>query len=80
MGSPTLDPITFRSLSPIHVSSLSGRFSREEIKQAVLSCDGDKSIGPDRFNFAFIKAFWPLIKDEVRILFNEFYANGTLLK
>lgn len=76
---PTLDGIAFPSLSALQVSGLSGQFSREEI-EIVLSCDGNKSPRPDGFNFAFIKAFWPFIKDEVGILFDEFYSNGTLQK
>lgn len=32
------------------------------------------------FDLAFIKAFWPLIKDAVGILFYEFYSNSTLPK
>lgn len=46
----------------------------------VLSCDKYKSPGLDGFSFAYIKAFWPLIKEEVVVLFNEFSANGTLVK
>lgn len=57
---------------------LSGRFSLEQV---VLSCDGNKILGPDEFNFVFIKAFWPLIKVEVgRVLFDDFFTSGTLPK
>lgn len=77
---PVLDGIVFPSHSPDQILSLSGPFSLEEILQVVLSCDGNNSPGLDGFNFAFIKAFWPLIKEEVGVLFDQFYVNGTLPK
>ncbi|MCH84888.1 LINE-1 reverse transcriptase like, partial [Trifolium medium] len=46
----------------------------------VKESDGNKSPGPDGFNFAFLKAFWELIKGEVRILFDEFHNNGKIPK
>jgi hypothetical protein len=32
------------------------------------------------FNFAFIKEFWYFLKDEVRIMFDQFHANEVVLK
>ncbi|KAL8547280.1 hypothetical protein ACS0TY_006850 [Phlomoides rotata] len=37
-------------------------FSREEIKQAIWSCDSNGSPGPDGFSFGFFKAHWGLLK------------------
>jgi hypothetical protein len=34
--------------------------------------------GPDGFNFAFVKAFWRIIKGEIRIMFDQFHGIGTL--
>jgi hypothetical protein len=51
-----------------------------EIEEAVKSSDGSKCSGPDRFNFAFIKEFWDIIKDDVRILFDQFFGNDCLPK
>jgi hypothetical protein len=55
-------------------------FSLEEIEGVLEECDGDKSSGPDGFNFAFVKKFWYLIKGEVRIMFEQFHGNGRLPK
>jgi len=32
-----------------------------EIEMVVLESDGNKSPGPDGFNFVFLKAFWNLL-------------------
>ncbi|WRX11383.1 Ribonuclease H domain - like 9 [Theobroma cacao] len=46
--------------------SLEKPFSKEEVKQAIFSCDGNKAPGPKGFNFNFLKAQWSKIKDELR--------------
>jgi len=38
-----------------------------EIEMVVLESDGNKSPGPDGFNFVFLKAFWNLLKGSVRM-------------
>jgi hypothetical protein len=53
-------------------------FSLEEIEAVVRECDGNKSPGPDGFNFAFVKEFWGLMRGEIRILFDQFHGNATL--
>lgn len=64
----------------MRVSNLLSRFSLVEIEHVVLSSDENQSPGPSGFNFSFIKAFWPLTKDEMGILFEEYFLNGTLLR
>ncbi|MCH93789.1 transposon TX1 putative protein, partial [Trifolium medium] len=59
---------------------LSEPFSLEEIEHVVRRSDGNKSPGPDGYNFAFIKSFWSLIKGEVRIMFDQFHGNASLPK
>ncbi|PNX61140.1 cysteine-rich receptor-like protein kinase, partial [Trifolium pratense] len=46
----------------------------------VRECDGNKSPGPDGFNFSFVKAFWNLLKGEVNIMFDQFHRNASLPK
>jgi hypothetical protein len=55
-------------------------FSLDEIERVVKECDGNKSPGPDGFNFNFIKDSWDLLKGEIRILFDQFHANESLPK
>lgn len=59
---PNLDGEGFPTLVPSDNEFLIFPFSVQEIEQVALACDGNKSLGSDRFNFAFIKAFWPLLK------------------
>ncbi|XP_058775262.1 uncharacterized protein LOC131649520 [Vicia villosa] len=55
-------------------------FSEEEIKDAIWSCDGKKSPGPDGFSLEFFKRFWLILKDDLMKLCNDFYLKGTLVK
>lgn len=52
--------------------------SHEEIDEAVKSCDGDKSPGPDGFNFNFIKPAWDVIKNDVYEIVKEFWSSSML--
>lgn len=44
---------------------LKALFSNVEIEDVVRSCDGNNNLGPDGFNFSFIKAYWLLLKGEL---------------
>jgi hypothetical protein len=37
-------------------------------------------VGPDGFNFAFLKRFWELLKGDIRVMFNQFHGNSCLPK
>lgn len=67
---PTLDGVPFAMLNEEDNLGLVAPFSSKEIEEIVKDSDGDKSPGPDGFNFAFVKRFWHLIKGEVRIMFD----------
>jgi hypothetical protein len=77
---PFLDGISFPTLSEEANASLTVLFSLEEMEEVVSDCDGSKSPGPDGFNFNFVKSFWGLLKNEERILFEQFHGNGCLPK
>ncbi|MCH82218.1 LINE-1 reverse transcriptase like, partial [Trifolium medium] len=77
---PTLDNIEFSCLPPEGVDVLTAIFTLEEITRVVKDSDGSKSLGPDGFNFAFIKEFWDLLKFDIRIMFDQFHGNATLPK
>ncbi|KAG4909591.1 hypothetical protein JHK87_055707 [Glycine soja] len=62
---PTLDGVYFSSLDLRDKESLVSRFNELEIKSAVWDCGGDKSPGPDGFNFNFIKHFWEILKPDI---------------
>ncbi|XP_057779859.1 uncharacterized protein LOC130998458 [Salvia miltiorrhiza] len=53
-------------------------FTEAEIKDAIWSCDGDKSLGPDGFNLNFWKKSWEVIKADFLQVMEEFYTNGKI--
>jgi len=75
---PRLDGVNFASISEEGNAFLVAPFSLEEIECAVKESDGNKSPGADGFNFAFFKQFWYLIKNEVKIFFDQFHGNEIL--
>ncbi|MCH80013.1 LINE-1 reverse transcriptase like, partial [Trifolium medium] len=77
---PTLDGVVFPVLSEENNSILTAPFTIEEIEGVVKECDGSRCPGPDGFNFAFIKEFWTLMKNDVRILFDQFHGNDCIPK
>ncbi|KAL8508515.1 hypothetical protein ACS0TY_018949 [Phlomoides rotata] len=58
---------------------LTTQFSEEEIKDAIWSCDSNRSPGPDRFTFSFIKDQWEVLKEEIMNMMHEFHQNGSCL-
>lgn len=54
-------------------------FLRSEIDNIVKTMPADKAPGPDGFNGVFIKKCWPLIKNDIYRLFQEFYQNKVNL-
>lgn len=78
---PVLDGVHFSQISEDDNVVLIAPFTMEEIKEAVWSCEGDKSPGPDGFNFNFYKQFWELIKSELVCDFvQEFFYNARFPK
>jgi len=77
---PRLDGVPFATLSNEENEVLIAPFSLVEIEAVVKESDGNKSPGPDGFNFGFVKEFWYLIKDEVRIMFDQFHGNEEIPK
>lgn len=69
-----------KTLSNFDCEWLEREFSLDEIKQAVWDCGGDKSPGPDGFNFRFIKAIWSTITDDIKQFVDDFYSHGKLVK
>ncbi|XP_058775212.1 uncharacterized protein LOC131649467 [Vicia villosa] len=77
---PELHGINLKVLSLGDSLDLEKPFSEEEIKDAIWSCDGNKSPGPDGFSLEFFKRFWLILKDDLMKLCNDFYLKGTLVK
>jgi hypothetical protein len=77
---PKLDGVIFPRVSEGENEMLMAPFAVEEIEDVVLHCEGNKSPGPDGFNFSFVKSFWSLLKGEVCTMFDQFHGNALLPK
>jgi hypothetical protein len=75
-----LDGVSFPTLSVDDNIALTAPFSLEEIHLVVKESDGSKSLGPNDFNFAFLKRCWDILKGEIRIMFDQFHGIGSLPK
>ncbi|MCI04221.1 transposon TX1 putative protein, partial [Trifolium medium] len=62
---PKLDEVFFPCLNEGQCEALEGSFLEEEVLAVVVDSDGNKSPGPDGFNFNFFKKFWGLLKREI---------------
>jgi hypothetical protein len=80
MVRPRLDGVNFPRLTEDDNLGLTAPFSLEEIELVVKESDGNKSPGPDGFNFNFVKDSWDLLKGDIRILFDQFHGNECLPK
>lgn len=73
--------INFNVLSDIDREWLNRPFTEdEEVKQAVWSCDGNKSVGPDGYSLEFYKQNWEVVKMDIISFVCDFYEKAILTK
>ena len=72
-----LDNASFSSVSREDNRMLFEDISEEEVKFVVWSCDSSKNLGPDSFNFGFLKFCWEILKEDVLKAVNEFADRGS---
>lgn len=72
--------MNFHTIKQQHSDFLMAQFSEKEIKAAVWSCKNSKSLGPNVFNFYFIKEFWEVVQVDVVAFIQEFHRNGKLVR
>lgn len=70
----------YKKVAEVDNEFLVAPFLESEIREAVWSCDGSKSPGPDGFNFAFIRETWETTKLDILRMMNEFHDNGRFVK
>ncbi|GKU94711.1 hypothetical protein SLEP1_g8164 [Rubroshorea leprosula] len=77
---PTLEGLSFKSISEEDRSMLIEPFTEEEVKEAVWNCDSTKAPGPDGFTFGFIKNEWEVIKADIMVFLKDFHTNGRMVR
>jgi hypothetical protein len=75
-----LDNVSFEKASKEANRVLSTSFALDEIELVVKDSDGNKRLGPDDFNFSFVKNFRHLIKYEAHIMFDQFHADEVITR
>ncbi|GAU34591.1 hypothetical protein TSUD_15060 [Trifolium subterraneum] len=77
---PRLDGVEFPILTSLQSENLIRPFSADEVWSVVAESDGNKSPGPDGFNFAFLKGSWEVISNDVLAFMHEFHSSTLLPK
>ncbi|GJU77073.1 putative RNA-directed DNA polymerase [Tanacetum coccineum] len=78
MTRPSFTSSRFLTLSPNVAQALESEFTMDEVKDAVWNCVGSKSLGPDGFNFNFIKSHWEVLKFDFWNYVKHFELTGRL--
>jgi hypothetical protein len=61
-------------IQPSDIPALDEPFTMEEILAVLKDMPSDHAPGPNGFNGAFFKKCWPIIKDDIIRLCNDFSA------
>ncbi|GLT81075.1 hypothetical protein SLA2020_524810 [Shorea laevis] len=67
-----LKAMDFKQISMDNNEALIASFFQNEIKEAIWGCDSLKALGPDGFNFGFVKSQWEIIKEDVIEFLQDF--------
>lgn len=59
---PRLEGLDLRKMSEEESCNLEVEFSREEVKNAILDSEGEKSTWPDGLNFKFLQECWNFVE------------------
>ncbi|GKD94789.1 hypothetical protein Tco_1374626 [Tanacetum coccineum] len=70
----------FLKLFELQRETLECSFSKQEIKNSVWRCGGDKAPGPDGFTFGFIKKYWEIIGDDIMNAVIHFHSSAFIPK
>ena len=73
------NPLLLHTLlhQPLDLLELEIPLTKEEIDDVIKHMPADKSPGPDGFRAEFYQHFWNLIKDDLKMMFDDLYK-GTL--
>ncbi|GKU89788.1 hypothetical protein SLEP1_g3882 [Rubroshorea leprosula] len=77
---PKLEGVCFKQVQPEDNRQLIEAFTADEIKAAIWECDSSKALGPNGFNFRFVKSEWEVIKEDVIDFLQEFHKNSKMVR
>lgn len=77
---PLLSGLGIKAIAPSDFVFMDSVFTREEVRAAVWESDGDKSPGPDRYNFRFLQECWEFLEDDIFRFASEFHKTTKLPK
>ncbi|KAK2654193.1 hypothetical protein Ddye_014049 [Dipteronia dyeriana] len=77
---PTITGLPLKKLLCLENAFWEDKFSKDEVLEALHSCDGNKAPGPDGFNIKFIKDNWEVIEGDFMKFMDEFYRDGSIVK
>ena len=77
---PKINGLNLKRLSTDQRNGLEVVFTYEEVWDALCSCNGNISPGPDGFNLNFIKTHWGLIKEDFMNFVNGFHEDSSVIK
>lgn len=75
---PRLTGIEFKKISEEDSLGLEKKFSKEEIREVVFRCEGDRSPGPGGFNIGFIKICWGILGNDITHYVQDFHLKVVL--
>ncbi|XP_058765309.1 uncharacterized protein LOC131638782 [Vicia villosa] len=70
--------LVFNTLSDFDIGWIERPFT-EEVKLAIWSCNGNKSVGPDGYSFQLFQQNWEVVKEDVLRFISDFYDRGKLV-
>ncbi|XP_058766469.1 uncharacterized protein LOC131640079 [Vicia villosa] len=80
MSRPILEGLTCSRLEGRDKDGLEILFMEKEVKEAVWSCDENKSSGPNGISLDFFKKNWGVVKEDVMRFVGDFHSKAILTK
>lgn len=77
---PMPEGILFKFISERDKRWLERSLGEEEVRDAMWSCDSNKSAGSDGFTIEFYNQNWDLLKKDVLSFLSDFHNSATLTK
>ncbi|KAK3189920.1 hypothetical protein Dsin_029481 [Dipteronia sinensis] len=77
---PKIFDLPLKGLSIYEKEGLELEFTKEEVLEALNSCDGNKALGLDGMNLSFIQANYEMIEEDFMKFIGEFYYDSSIVR